>query len=131
MRGLCPSCQTQLPPLHPKKAAWCAAWLQVEAAAADLGIVRLEAEEGRDLTRRLGVVLLGDRELVGAHERNDLQPASARHGTQGRNAARDIVEVQVERRREEGARVRDRPDDEKSSEVKSIVVSFCPPKRAR
>ena len=79
----------------------CAGLRGGRSTGADLGVIRLEAEEGRDLSRGLGVVLLVDGELVDADERDDLRPARARHGADGRNAAGDVVEVQVERRRQQ------------------------------
>mmetsp|Transcript_11459 Transcript_11459/g.23316 ORF Transcript_11459/g.23316 Transcript_11459/m.23316 type:complete len:238 (-) Transcript_11459:30-743(-) len=72
-----------------------------------LGIIRLEAQEGGDLARNLGVVLLVDGQLVDADQRNNLRPARAWHRADGRNATGDVVEMQVLRRREELVRRRD------------------------
>ena len=70
-------------------------------------VVGLEAEEGVDLTRRLRVVLLSDRQLVHADERDDLEPARRRNRADRRDAARDVVEVEVLRRREQLVRRRE------------------------
>jgi hypothetical protein len=66
--------------------------------AKHLRVLRLEAEEGWDLAGLLGVVLLGNRELVHADERNDLEPARSRNRVNRGDAARDVVEVEAERR---------------------------------
>ena len=85
-----------------RRVPWqCAGLRGGRSTGADLGVIRLEAEEGGDLSRGLGVVLLVDGQLVDADERDDLRPARARHGADGRNAAGDVVEVQVERRRQQ------------------------------
>ena len=70
-------------------------------------VVGLEAEEGVDLARRLRVVLLSDRQLVHADERDDLEPARRRNRADRRDAARDVVEVEVLRRREQLVRRRE------------------------
>jgi hypothetical protein len=87
---------------------WAKGWsIYRGATGAHRGVLRLEAEEGGDLSRGLGVVLLVDGQLVDTDDSNDLRPARARHSADGLDAAGDVVEVQVERRRKQLMRRRD------------------------
>ena len=70
-------------------------------------VLRLEAQEGRVLAGHLGVVLLVDGQLVRTDQSDDLEPACCRHVANRLDAARDVVEVEVQRRREERVRRRD------------------------
>merc|ERR1719446_1591460 len=69
--------------------------------------LRLESQEGGDLSRLLGVVLLVDSELVDADHRNDLEPTSGRHRRDGSDAAGNVVKVDAERGREQLVRRRE------------------------
>lgn len=60
-------------------------------------VLRLEAQEGVDFSRLLRVIMLGDGELMKINQRNDLEWHSANRS----NAARDVVEMEVLRRRKQ------------------------------
>lgn len=64
-------------------------------------VLRLEAEEGGNLARHLGVVLLGNRQLVDANNSQNLEPAGSGHHIDSRNSTRDVIEVEFGRWREQ------------------------------
>merc|ERR1712216_983513 len=70
-------------------------------------ILRFETQKRWDLTGDLRVVLLCNGELVNADQRDDLEPARCRNCTNRSNATRDVVEVKIQRWREQLMRRRD------------------------